>query len=58
MGYEIHTEKGLVNRGNLYRMKELMISPPMRRASATALAVLPDAVGPVIMIVEVFMRCR
>ncbi len=24
MGYEIHTEKGLVNRGNLYRMKELM----------------------------------
>lgn len=24
MGYEIHAEKGWVNRGNLYRMKELM----------------------------------
>ena len=24
MGYEVHSEKGWVNRGNLYRMKELM----------------------------------
>lgn len=24
MGYDVHTEKGLVHRGNLYRMKELM----------------------------------
>ena len=24
MGYEVHAEKGWVNRGNLYRMKELM----------------------------------
>ena len=24
MGYEIHAEKGMVNRGNLYRLKELM----------------------------------
>ena len=24
MGYEIHVEKGWVNRGNLYRIKELM----------------------------------
>lgn len=24
MGYDIHVEKGFVNRGNLYRMKELM----------------------------------
>ena len=24
MGYDIHAEKGFVNRGNLYRMKELM----------------------------------
>lgn len=24
MGYDVHTEKGFVNRGNLYRMKELM----------------------------------
>ena len=24
MGYEIHAEKGWVNRGNLYRLKELM----------------------------------
>ncbi len=24
MGYEIHAENGWVNRGNLYRMKQLM----------------------------------
>ncbi len=24
MGYEVHVEKGIVNRGNLYRLKALM----------------------------------
>ena len=25
MGYEVHVEKGIVNRGNLYRLKALMM---------------------------------